>query len=54
MPEGLTNIGVGVFREYRSLKKLEIPDSVVSIGDAAFDRGVAYEFIIRIHMPKSI
>lgn len=51
LPEGITTIGEGVFRDCRELYEVNIPDGVTYIGDGAFQwcSGLA-----KVHAPESI
>lgn len=50
IPEGITKIGNGAFKNTTSLKSVSIPNSVTSIGDNAFQ----YSGITSIHLPNSV
>ena len=50
IPEGITKIGNGAFKNTTSLKSVSIPNSVTSIGDNAFESSG----ITSVHLPNSV
>ena len=42
LPEGLETLGSGVFEECTSLKRIEIPSSVTSLGENSFSEAVVF------------
>ena len=50
IPEGITKIGNGAFKNTTSLKSVSIPNSVTSIGDNAFESSG----ITSVHLPNTV
>lgn len=51
VPEGVTSIGTGVFRDHKNLREVYLPDSVTSISSEAF---AGCSALVKVNLPEGV